>query len=109
MNPTLAFLLKRSIFAIPFFITACQFSDFSEKQMKGYLTVNLKQMGNKYLEVADEDQDRKRRFIYPGKKIIEIKQQALGDMEVRIMDSRRVQKDIYSILFDGHDLFNVAQ
>lgn len=64
-------------------MTGCD--SFSDKEIKGVLTVDKRQYGNDKLEVNDKD-SRLTRFIRPGRKILKF-EQGMSDFNLTIMES----------------------
>ncbi|OQW48489.1 MAG: hypothetical protein A4S09_04740 [Proteobacteria bacterium SG_bin7] len=67
---------------------ACR-PEFSDKEIKGVLTVDKTQWGNDKLEIYDID-SKLTRFIYPGKKIIQI-DQGMKSLDLTLMESGGVK------------------
>lgn len=69
--------------------TGCK-SVVEDGEMKGVLTVDKSAFGNAYLEFNDPE-SKQVRFIHPGRKIITIQRSGVSNLEISMMDARRVQ------------------
>ena len=70
-------------------LTGCK-EILEDKEIKGILVTDKAAFGNQFLEFNDKESNLTR-FIHPGKKIVQIKKSGLSNVEIKLMDSSRVQ------------------
>lgn len=99
MDKNTAFL-SLMVAAVCMALVGCDAAKFSDKEMKGILTIHHNVYGSDKLEINDHLITGETRFLYPGRKIIEI-DPGMNETKITIMDSVRVELASFYVPSDG--------